>query len=125
MSPNRNRKTERELTTMNGSPALTLTWQLKELGLTPDDRVIAEPQDDCIVIRPADTAEHDLAPQHRDNIPPVPVDSGFVAHTIGNRLWEVADHYRQTGDEHVADETEHLARRFHAYADKLRGDADE
>lgn len=42
--------------------------------------------------------------------------SEHEARIVGNRLWERAEEFRETGETHVADETEYLARKFHAKA---------
>lgn len=42
--------------------------------------------------------------------------SEHEARIVGNRLWERAEEFREAGEDHVADETEYLARKFHAKA---------
>jgi len=115
--------TERNVLSKNGgSPHVNVSWQLSEAGIEVGEKVDVVPKDGYVIVKPKGMSDREVAPEDRDNIPELPIESPFEAQVVGNRLW------RQGGkhdNEHLKNETRHLARRFHAYADELRGEDNE
>jgi hypothetical protein len=97
--------------------AITIQRVLKDAGLPVDGTLSAQAFDGYVVISSQDADLRDTCdPIHRDNIPETPIESDFEMQLVGNRLWELGETYRESGQDYIADETQHLARRFHAAA---------
>jgi hypothetical protein len=99
------------------SGALTIGTELKKAGLTTDGCVEVQAFDGYVVITDESADLREVCdPIHRNNIPDTPIESDFEMQLVGNRLWELGERYRDSGQDYIADETQHLARRFHAAA---------
>jgi len=108
----------RKVSGRNGNTQLNIYHQLDEAGFDVGDRVQVESGDGYVVIAPAkaDVPISEVAVEDRPNVKNNPIESDYEARVVGNRLWNRAETIRQSGYDNIADETQELARRFHAYA---------
>ena len=108
----------RKVSGRNGSPQLNIYTQLEEAGFDEGDRVKVEPGNGYVVIVPenADVPISEVNVEDRPNVKDTPIESDYEAKVVGNRLWNRGDEIRNKGMANIADETQELARRFHAYA---------
>jgi len=108
----------RKVSGRDGKPQLNIYTQLEEAGFDVGETVQVEPGNGYVVIAPvdADVPISEVAVEDRPNIPDFPIESDYEATVVGNRLWNRGEEIRNKGLSEIAEETQELARRFHAYA---------
>lgn len=101
-------------------PSVMIGQAIEKIGVEPGDSVKVEKVGNGLVVTPSGVEWAADAPETPSELPQG-VESSHEATIVGNRLWQRGETLKDMGLEHIGEETQALARRFHELARESGG----